>query len=91
MDYERLEEIMLRWSKDEIYKDEEGYHACTEWLVGTFAGRSFVGTTKRSALRRMHKYFDETKNTDTWVGKTLREMGWPNLDLIYQRLFVERE
>ena len=91
MDYKRLEEIMLRWSEDEIYKNEDGYHACTEWLVGTFAGRSFAGTTKRSALRNMHKYFDKTKGTDTWIGKTLVEIEWPNLDLIYQKLFIEGE
>lgn len=91
MDYEKLEEIMLRWSEDEIYKDEEGYHACTEWLIGTFAGRSFVGSTKRIALRKMCEYFDKTKGTDTWVGITLERMGWPNLDLIYQKLFVEGE
>lgn len=91
MDLGKLEEIMLRWSKDEIYKDKEGYHACTEWLVGCFAGRSFVGSTKHAALRKMCKYFDETKGTDTLVGDVLIKMGWPNLDLIYQNLFMKGE
>ena len=91
MNYSQLKEIMLRWSPDEIYKDNEGYHACTEWLIGTFAGRSFVDKTKHGALKKMCKYFDETKDTNTLVGKTLVEMGWPNLDVIYQHLFVEGE
>ena len=91
MDYKFLEEIMLMWSEQEIYVDDYGYHACTEWLVGTFAGRSFVGKTKRQALKKMCDYFDETKGTDTMVGKVLVDMGWPNLDFIYQKLFVEGE
>ena len=91
MDYKLLEEIMLRWSEQEIYVDDDGYHACTEWLVGTFAGRSFVGKTKRQALKKMCDYFDETKGTDTMVGKVLINMDWPNLDFIYQKLFVEGE
>ena len=91
MDYKRLEEIMLRWSQDEIYKEEDGIHACTEWLVGTFCGRSFVGETKQEALEKMCKYFDDTKGTDTIVGQCLVYMGWPNLDIIYQHLFIEGE
>lgn len=91
MDYKFLEEIMLRWNEQEIYIDDDGYHACTEWLVGTFAGRSFFGKTKRHALKKMCDYFDKTKGSDTWVGRTLVEMNWPNLDFIYQKLFVEGE
>lgn len=91
MDYKFLEEIMLRWDEQEIHIDDDGYHACTEWLVGTFAGRSFVGKTKRQALKKMCDYFDKTKGTDTVVGRILVEMKWPNLDFIYQKLFVEGE
>lgn len=91
IDYTLLEEIMLRWSQEEIYQDAEGYHACTEWLVGTFAGRSFVGKTKIEALKNMCEYFDKTKSTDSMVGNILRKMCWPDLDMIYQKLFVEGE
>lgn len=91
MDYKFLEEMMLRWNEQEIYIDDDGYHACTEWLVGTFAGRSFVGKTKRQALKKMCDYFDKTKGTDTVVGRLLVKMGWPSLDTVYQKLFVEGE
>ena len=91
MNYKFLEEIMLRWSDSELRKEGDVWVACTEWLVGTFAGRSFVGKTKRQALKKMCDYFDETKGTDTMVGKVLVDMGWPNLDFIYQKLFVEGE
>jgi len=91
MDYKFLEEIMLRWSDSELRKEGGVWIACTEWLVGTFAGRSFVGKTKRQALKKMCDYFDKTKGTDTVVGRLLVKMGWPSLVTIHQKLFVEGE
>lgn len=91
MDYKFLEEIMLRWNDSELRKEGGVWIACTEWLVGTFAGRSFEGKTKRQALRRMCGCFDKTCGSSTMVGQILERMQWPDLDVIYQKLFVEGE
>lgn len=91
MDYKFLEEIMLRWSESELRKEDGVWIACTEWLVGTFAGRSFEGKTKHQALSRMCEYFDRMCGTLSMVGETLERMRWPDLAAIYQKLFVEGE
>ena len=91
MDDQQLEEIMLRWSPDELYQEDGEWHACTEWLVGTFSGRSFVSEDKDQALAKMCQYFDQEKGNGTMVGDIVEKMGWPNLDIVYQHLFMEGE
>ena len=87
IDINRVERIMLTWDRKEIVREGDTVSACTEWLLGTFAGRSFEGRTKREAIRKMCDYFDQTKGTDSMVGRKLEEMQWPDLNYIENKLF----
>lgn len=62
-----------------IYKDEEGEHVTSEWLVGTFAGIEFVDNTKENATRQLIDYLDRHITHDSMVGDIVRKSGYPDL------------
>ena len=76
---------LVRLINRELYPDQwlfesDGEWWCTsEWLVGTFGGRAFVGDTKDGAVNKLIDYLNRHIGHDNMVGMVVRESGWPNL------------
>lgn len=63
---------------DCMFKDSDGWNVTTEWLVGTFAGRSFYGKTKEDAALQLIEYLNRHIGHKSIVGDCVKNSGWPN-------------
>lgn len=79
INYNKLEDIMLKFEPNSISDGADGVSVTTEWLVGAFAGRSFVSNNKINALKQMCDYFNRHMNHDSIVGNVVTKSGWPDL------------
>ena len=62
-----------------LFLTEEGWYITNEWLCGTFAGRAFIGKTKKEAAQKLISYLNQHTNHNSIVGQCVRESGWPDL------------
>lgn len=62
-----------------IYMQDGKYHITQEWLVGSFAGRSFEGDTLEDAAQKLIDYLYQQLDRFSVVGSEVRESGFPNL------------
>lgn len=66
-------------SESHIFSDEDGITVTSEWLVGNFAGRPFIDTTKEKAAKQLIDYLDMHITHDSIVGNVVRKSGYPDL------------
>lgn len=85
-DCSKLQQIMLKYEPDSIYRDEDGWNVTTGWLVGTFAGRAFVSENLEDALGQMCDYLTRHIDHESLVGNEVTKSGWPNLNAVEQYL-----
>lgn len=69
-----------------LYVDDGCWWACTDWLVGGFAGRAQTHCQKHFAVRQMAEYLDAHKGHDSVVGRAVDASGWPNLAAVQRYL-----
>lgn len=63
---------------------DRGYWVTTEWLMGSFAGRSFVERSYEKACQEMIDYFYNHIGHDSMVGDAIAQSGFPDLDRVYE-------
>lgn len=69
--------------EDYFYEDENQIcHVSSEWLVGKFSGREFVGMSKDEAIESLKSYFDRHIGSQSMVGDAVYTSGWPDLDKV---------
>jgi len=59
------------------------YNVTNEFLVGSFAGRGFSGTSYEDAANQLIDYLYEHLNHNSMVGKIVTESGFPDLNKVY--------
>jgi hypothetical protein len=74
-----------------IFQWENGWHVTQEWLVGGFAGRSFVAPTPEEAAAEQIAYLNRHVNHDSMVGRCVTDSGWPDLARVKAWLVEQRE
>ncbi len=74
-----------------IFKWKDGWHVTQEWLVGGFAGRSFVASTPGKAADEQIAYLNRHIGHDSIVGKCVTESGWPDLVRVKAWLVAQRK
>lgn len=65
-------------SDDHVFEEDGKWTVTDEWLVGTFAGRGFVGGTLDDAARQMIGYLGRHVGHDSVVGRIVTQSGWPD-------------
>jgi len=65
-----------------LFLTEEGWYITNEWLCGTFAGRAFIGKTKKEAAQKLINYLNQHINHNSIAGQCVRESGWPDLSKV---------
>jgi hypothetical protein len=74
-----------------IFQLDDGWHVTQEWLVGGFAGRSFVAATPEAAAIEQIAYLNRHVGHDSIVGRCVTDSGWPDLDHVKAWLVGQRE
>lgn len=74
-----------------IFKWKDKWHVTQEWLVGSFAGRSFVSSTLEDAAKKQIDYLNSNKNHNSIVGGIIKDCGWPDLDRVKAWLAMQRK
>jgi len=72
--------------ENHIYMIDGKWEITTEWLVGSFCGRSFMGDTIDHSLSQLSDYLNQHIGHDSWVGRIVGKSGWPNLQLVQKYL-----
>lgn len=80
----------LPGTEDQIIESNE-YHSekssvSTEWFAGTFAGRCFVDDTIEGAAQQLIDYMYRHVGHKSIVGHIVREIGFPDVEMMYERL-----
>lgn len=65
-------------SDDYIYAQDGGWLVTDEWLVGTFAGRGFYGSTLDEAAQKLIEFLNSHVGHDSIVGNIVTKSGWPS-------------
>lgn len=78
-------------SESHIFSDEDGITVTSEWLVGNFAGRPFIDTTKEKAAKQLIDYLDMHITHDSMVGSIVRKSGYPDLKKVKEYCLVKSE
>ena len=74
-----------------VFLRDDGWNVTQEWLVGRFAGRSFVAATPEQAADEQIAYLNLHVGHDSIVGRCVTESGWPNLQRVKAWLTEQRE
>lgn len=64
--------------EDYIVKEDGKWIVTDEWLVGTFAGRGFVGGTVEESAMQLIDYLNRHVGHDSIVGGIVKASGWPD-------------
>lgn len=93
IELKKLKELIIEFYPDSLFYDnqEHKYCATTEFLVGTFAGRSFDEDSEEKALHELWKYFNLHIGHDSIVGNTVTKSGWPDLDKVKEYIKEDYE
>ena len=65
-----------------IYTEDGKHYITQEWLVGSFAGRSFEGDTLEDATQNLIDYLYEHIGHKSMVGNDVTKSGFPNLNSV---------
>lgn len=89
---ESLEQLIasLPDAADMLYVEDGRWLASSEWLVGTFAGRSFPAERRPDAIQSLAAYLDAHVGHDSIVGRSVTRSGWPDLAAVGRYLDRER-
>jgi hypothetical protein len=74
-----------------IFQHEGKWEVTNEWIVGGFAGRSFVGETPEEATQQLIEYLNRHIGHKSMVGHEVTKSGWPNLERVKEYLQPEVE
>jgi len=74
-----------------IFRWNGEWHVTQEWLVGAFAGRSFVAATLAEAAAEQVAYLNRHVGHDSIVGMCVTESGWPDLGRVKAWLVAQHD
>lgn len=65
-----------------LFKDGGKWVITSEWIAGSFGGRSFTGDTPEFAAEQLIEYFNDHVGHDSIVGNAVDNSGWPDMDKV---------
>lgn len=81
-------------SNSYLFKEDGNWVITNEWLCGTFAGRSFEGSTPQEAAKQLINYLNKHIGHGSIVGREVTKSGWPNkrsVEAYLERRYVDSE